>query len=166
MTGLPVAVQEGLSKYLDSDEVVLFSLRTNRSIYKASSLRESNQYYSTWFVVTSKRAAVLRNGSSLQIFRDILYEQIERVLYETGDKEASLIFEGHDRSDIQEFGVQSVPHFDELKRRLEMARKSPKESPRESNRPSASAHAKNFCSNCGQKLEASPNFCPSCGTKL
>ena len=143
MTDLPVAVQEGLSKYLDSGEDVLFSLRTNRSIYKAPSLRESNQFYGTWFVVTSKRTAVLRNGSNLQIFRDILYEKIERVLYETGDKEASLTVEEHDRRDIQEFGVQSVPHFDELKKRLEKAR--------ENFKSSGSQLPKNYCSKCGQK---------------
>lgn len=151
ITTLPPKVHDGLVRYLEDGEEVLSVLRTTRSIYKAPSWSDSNQYFSTWLVVTTARVLALRKAPSLTVFRDVPLGMIERVLMGWEESETSITVEMRDRKDIHQFGLPSIPHSQGAKDAIDRA---------------MAAHAvgsPGFCTACGTAIPSGAAFCPGCG---
>jgi hypothetical protein len=153
ITELPIGIKSGLSKYLTTDEEVLFILRDFRAIYKAPRWIDSNTFFNSWFILTNKRIVIAKNSSSFKRFRDIPYNSISKVDYETGLLESRLIIHSPRSVDIIEFIGEARKHSEGLDQRLNRVIKS-------------AVFETVICANCECKLPMGSKFCSECGSKL
>lgn len=162
LTEVPKKVAQGMAEYINEDEEPLFKLRSFRAVYSAPSWLESNQFFSTWVVVTSKRLMILKNSSVFKLFRDIPLGSIEGLNYEFEPRQYRITIKSPHKTDILEFTGYAITFCPELRRILgtvcthsEIIGKAQKPSP-----------GINYCYFCGFRLPNPANFCPECGKKL
>jgi hypothetical protein len=153
ITELPIGIKSGLTKYVTGDEEVLFTLRDFRAIYKAPRWIDSNTFFNSWFILTNKRIIIARNSSSFKRFRDIPYNSISQVDYETGLLESRLVIHSPRSVDIIEFIGEARKHSEGLDQRLNGVIKS-------------TVFETVICANCERKLPIGSKFCSECGSKL
>ncbi len=159
VASLPERLETRFRSYIDPDESVLFILRTFRTIYKAPRWVDSNQFFRSWLVVTTKRLIVLKNTSSLSPFRDLPLTSIARTLYEAGDDEFRLIVDSSPDLYVMEFGKEAVSYCAELRSILDGLLKRARRDATEA----AGEAVPSYCPRCGKKLEAAANYCHNCG---
>ncbi len=157
---LPPSLREAVERYVEENENIILTLRTIRAIYKAPSFRDSNIYYSSWFVLTSSRVIVLRNASTLKKFREIPLQLIEHIEYEFEREESKLTITSANKVDIMEFHNAAYEPWSELKAVVQDTLKAgAAETP-----TTGVDHM--FCGMCGTKIPSTSKFCFSCGAEV
>jgi len=161
LTELPSNLKNGLEGYLKQEEVVIFTLRNYRAMYIAPRWLDSNTFFNSWFIITNQRILILRNSSSLKIFRDIPFDDIHRTNYEMNRLEPRIRIISSDKEDRIDFLSDAIRHCENieetLNRALMDARKRAETSP---------AGDTMFCYNCGSKIPRKSKFCSECGQEL
>ncbi len=67
-TELPVKIQDGVNKYLKDDENIIFNLMNYRAVYRAPKFIDSNTFFNSWFILTTHRIIIAKNGRYAQDF--------------------------------------------------------------------------------------------------
>jgi hypothetical protein len=162
LTEVPEKVAGGMEEYIDEDEKPLFKLRSFRALYSTPTWIESNQFFSAWVIVTSKRLMILKNSSSFKLFRDIPLGSIEELNYEFEPRKYKITIKSPHKTDILEFTGESINFCPELRRILETVC-TPSRLTGKVRTPSLGI---SHCYFCGFRLPNPANFCPECGKKL
>jgi hypothetical protein len=158
---LPPGIREGVLKYINRGETILVTLLDWRAMYKAPKFVDSNTFFNSWFILTSRRIIIARNSSGFKRFRDIPLKDITQIFYELDNREprVSIISPGHE--DIIEFPRQASHLSTNLEEKIN----------------SAIANSRNMrddlpggdyiqCAGCGNSIPGGGHFCPECGAKL
>ena len=160
-TELPPELNGSLSSYLSPGEEILLTLRNYRAIYKAPQWIDSNTYFNSWFILTDQRILILRNSSSLKIFRDIALDEVTRTLYEMEKLEPRITIISPGKEDRIDFLSEVTKHCENIGKKLNEAL--------EKNRQNSQLSTEKdtmYCPNCGSKIPRQSNFCPECGDPL
>ncbi|HEY7534887.1 MAG TPA: PH domain-containing protein [Thermodesulfobacteriota bacterium] len=153
ITELPPSILSGLTKYLTRNEQLILALRDFRAIHKAPRWIDSNTFFNSWFIVTSKRIIIAKNSSSFKRFRDIPHNKISQVDYETGLLESRLIVHSPRTVDIIEFIGEAQKQSEGLDQKI--------------NKIIEDAISETLiCVNCESKIPSGSKFCYECGSKL
>jgi hypothetical protein len=157
---LPPGIREGVLKYINRGETILVTLLDWRAMYKAPKFVDSNTFFNSWFILTSRRIIIARNSSGFKRFRDIPLKEITQIFYELDNKEPriSIVSPGHE--DIIDFPRQTSHLCADLEERIN----------------SAIANSRNIkedflgadyiqCAGCGSSIPQGSHFCPECGAK-
>ena len=152
ITELPLGLKSGLTKYLTPDEELLFTLRDFRAIYKAPRWIDSNTFFNSWFILTNRRIIIARNSSSFKRFRDIPYNTINQIEYETGILESRLIIHSPRTVDIIEFIGEARKHSEGLEQKVQGIKEQ-------------AITDIVICPNCENKIPRGSKFCSECGEK-
>ena len=158
---LPPGIKDGVEKYLNSGETILVTILNWRAIYKAAKFVDSNTYFNSWFILTSRRIIIAKNSSSFKRFRDIPLNDITQIFYELDSTEPRLSITSPGNEDIIDFPRRASHFCTDLEERI----------------ISAIANSRNIknnlpgpdyirCVGCGNNIPGRSHFCPECGTKL
>ena len=153
ITELPLGIKSGLTKFLTPNEELLFTLRNFRAIYKAPRWIDSNTFFNSWFILTNRRVIIAKNSSSFKRFRDIPYNTINQIGYETGILEHRLILHSPRTIDIIEFIGESKKHSEGLEQKILRIKEQ-------------AISDTVFCSKCESNMPKGSKFCPECGEKF
>ncbi len=160
-TELPPELKNQLSAYLSADEEILLTLRNYRAIHKAPRWTDSNTYFNSWFILTDQRILILRNASSLKIFRDIALDEVSRTLYEVERLGPRVTILTPGKEDRIDFVGDALKHCEDIGKKINEAL--------EKNRQSSKlARGKDtmYCHNCGSRIPKQSKFCSECGISL
>ena len=150
---LPENIRKDLSVSLKEDEDILISMKTERAIYKAGQSRDSNTYYKTIAVLTSKRLILARQSSRLKIFRDFQLSEVSGLLYEEVNGKPTI------HADLLSSKyILSMPpgSFDEAKEFFDAF-----------NSTIGPEKSEDFlCTSCGKKIRKDSVYCSHCGKKI
>ncbi len=161
-TELPEELKTGLSSYLETDEEILLTLRNYRAIYKAPKWIDSNTYFNSWFILTDQRILILRNSSSLKMFRDIALDEVSRTLYETEKLGPRVTIRSPGgNEDRIDFAHGVLKHCDDIGKKINEAVEKYRQTSR-----LAQEKDMMYCNNCGSRIPKDSNFCPECGKSL
>lgn len=153
LLSLPERIKNELSLSLSGDEKIIVSMKTDRVIYRAGLSRDSNTFYKTFAVLTSKRLIIAKNSTSLKIFRDFQLSQVNSLLYEEIASKPTIHVDI-----VNSKYVLSMPpgSFAEAKTFFETFNSFIEPGKLENN----------FCSTCGNKIQTDSVYCSHCGKKI
>ncbi len=160
-TELPHGIRIGVEKYIKEDENIIATLLDWRAIYKAPRFVDSNTYFNSWFILTSRRILIARNSSVFRRFRDIPLSGISQIFYELDESRPRISITTPGHEDIIEFAEQASPHCAELERMINDAMGKARDMLNDS-----PGNEFMFCSACGSRILRGSHYCSECGTKL
>ena len=153
LLSLPEKIKYELSLSLSGDEKIVVSMKTDRVIYRAGSSRDSNTFYKTFAILTSKRLIITKNSTSLKIFRDIQLSQVNSLLYEEVASKPAIHVDVVNSKYVLSMPPGSFAEakifFDTFNSSLETGKLDNK-----------------FCSKCGNKIHTDSVYCSHCGKKI
>lgn len=158
---LPPGIREGVEKYIYRGETILVTLLNWRAIYKAPKFVDSNTYFNSWFVLTSRRIIIARNSSGFKKFRDIPLKDITQIFYELDNTEPKISITTPGHEDIIQFRRQASHLCATLEEAIDAAIAN-------------SRYIKDdfaiadyiHCGSCGKSVPGRSHYCPECGAKL
>ena len=153
ITELPLGIKSGLTKFLTPNEELLFTLRNFRAIYKAPRWIDSNTFFNSWFILTNRRIIIAKNSSSFKKFRDIPYNSINQIEYETGILESRFIIHSPRTVDIIEFIGEARKHSEGLDQKIHKTKEE-------------AISDTVLCFKCESKMPKESRFCAECGEKI
>ncbi len=159
-TELPSGIKIGLTKHLEPGEEILITLRNFRAIYKAPTLMDSNTFFNSWFILTNRRIIIAKNSSSFKKFRDIPYNTIYQIHYETGMLDSKLIIHSPGTVDTIEFLRESRIYHEDLDIKVNRA---VEEFKKWGKYPDLGMIQ---CPQCGIKIPKESKFCLECGKSI
>ena len=158
LTELPSALQIGLERNLTPGEEVIVTLRNFRAIYKAPTWLDSNTYFNSWFILTNQRVLILRNSSSIKMFRDISLDDIKRTHYEIERLKPRITIISQEREDNIDFAKEALSHCEDIHDKINDAVEKAKK------RGTTTLDVETiYCHNCGIKIPRHSNYCSECG---
>ncbi|MCL4246071.1 MAG: PH domain-containing protein [Candidatus Dadabacteria bacterium] len=160
-TELPPGIAEGLRKRLGEGEDVHFTLLNWRAMHKAPTFTDSNTYFSSWFVLTTKRIIIARNSSELKTFREIPLNGITDIHYELDRREPRVTITTPGNVDKIEFQKRAAGHAAELEGLLKTAISEARRTA-----PVAVETEIVLCGGCGSGIPRTSRFCPECGVRV
>lgn len=153
LLSLPEKIKKDLSISLAEDEEIVISMKTDRAIYRAGLSKDSNSFYKSFAILTTKRLILAKDSTSLKIFREFQLNQVNSLLYEEIAGKPTIHLDN-----VNSKYVLSMPpgSFDEAKKFFDLLNTAlePEKS------------GKNFCSKCGNKIQSNSVYCSNCGTKI
>ena len=158
---LPPGIREGVEKYINRGETILLTLLDWRAIYKAPKFIDSNTFFNSWFILTSRRIIIARNSSGFKKFRDIALKEITQIFFELDNAEPRVSITSPGQEDIIDFPRQAAELCAGLEHEIR----------------TAIANSRNLsddlpgadyiqCGSCGSSVPGGSNFCQECGAKL
>ncbi|MER3447990.1 MAG: hypothetical protein C4291_14695 [Candidatus Dadabacteria bacterium] len=160
-TELPSGIKTGLAKHLVPGEEILITLRNFRAIYKAPTLMDSNAFFNSWFILTSRRIIIAKNSSSFKKFREIPHNTIDQIYYETGASDSKLTIRSADTVDTIEFLRESKTYREGLDMKVNKAVEEFKKSEVYLEIPDMIP-----CPQCRTKIPKWSKFCLECGKSI
>lgn len=158
---LPPGIREGVEKYISRGETILATLLDWRAVYKAPKFIDSNTFFNSWFILTSRRIIIARNSSVFKKFRDIPLKEITQIFYELDNTEPRISITTPGNEDIVEFRRQASHLCTDLEERINAAITNSRNMI--DDLPGADYIQ---CGGCGKSVPGSSHYCPECGAKL
>ena len=150
---LPEKIKQDLSVSFNDDEDIVISMKTERSIYRAASAKDSNTFYKTFAIITNKRVVLAKDSSSLKIFREIPLDQVNSLLYEEVNNKPTIHIDALNAKYILSMPPRS---FDEAKIFFDKFNETHK----------SGASEAEYCRHCGKKILQDSVYCSHCGEKI
>jgi hypothetical protein len=160
-TDLPPSIREGVEKYINRGETILLTLLDWRAIYKATRFIDSNTFFNSWFILTSRRIIIARNSSGFKRFRDIPLKEITHMFYELDNTEPRVSITSPGHEDIIVFPRQASHLCAGLQEIIDSAIASSRNINDDHEGPDFIQ-----CAGCGTNIPGRSRFCPECGVKL
>ncbi len=158
---LPSGIREGVEKYINSGESILLTLLNWRAIYKAPRFVDSNTFFNSWFILTSRRIIIARNSARFKRFRDIPLKDITQIFYELDNTEPRVSITSPGHEDIIDFPRQASHLCADLEERINSVIADSRNINYE---PAGQDYIQ--CAGCGNDIPGRSRFCPECGAKI
>jgi len=158
---LPPGIREGIEKYVDGGETILATMLDWRAMYRAPKFVDSNTFFNSWFILTSRRIIIAKNSSEFKRFRDIPLKNITQIFYEFDNRtpRVSITSPGHE--DIIDFPKHASQLCTGLEEKINAAIANSRDMGDDV--PGADYVQ---CTRCGSSVPGRSHFCPECGAKL
>ncbi|MGA7104669.1 MAG: PH domain-containing protein, partial [Candidatus Deferrimicrobiaceae bacterium] len=158
---IPPGIREGVEKYISIGETILVTLLDWRAMHKAPKFVDSNTFFNSWFILTSRRIIIAKNSSEFKRFRDIPLKDITQIFYELDNRapRVSITSPGHE--DIIDFPRQASHLCAGLEGRISAAIANSRDM--RDDLPGADYIQ---CTGCGSSVPGRSHYCPECGAKL
>ena len=150
---LPEKIKKGLIENLGKDEELLLSLKSQRTIYKAPSSRDSNTFYNAYSILTSKRLIIAKDGSKFNIFQEFDLASVNSHSYEEKHGKPQLNIRSLNSSYALIFPPNSFEQADAFLSAFKSALET-------------SNLIETVCGECGKKIPADSVYCSHCGNKV
>lgn len=157
----PAGIADGIRKRLGEGEEIHFKLLNWRAMHKAPTFIDSNTYFSSWFIVTTKRIIIARNSSELKTFREIPLHGITDIHYELDRREPRVTITTPGHVDKIEFQKRAAGHTAELEELLKMVIAEARRTA-----PAAAEVEIVLCGGCASRIPRTSRFCPECGVRV
>ena len=149
---LPEKIKSGLLQLLTGDEEFILSLKTQRAIHKAPISRDSNTFYNSYAILTTRRLIIAKDGTKLNIFRELDLASINSQSYEKKHGKPQLSIFSLNSKYTLSFPPNSFTEAEEFVSAFTMALNE-------------SSLKETYCQGCGKKIPADSVYCSHCGKK-
>ncbi|MCC6712555.1 MAG: PH domain-containing protein [Candidatus Dadabacteria bacterium] len=157
----PDGIAEGVRKRLGEGEEIRFTLLNWRAMHKAPTFTDSNTYFRSWFILTTRRIIIARNSSELKTFREIPLNGVTDIHYELDRGEPRVTITTPGNVDKIEFPKRAAGHTAELEELLASAIAEAR-----SAAPVTAEARIVLCGGCGSRIPGTSRFCPECGVRI
>lgn len=137
-------------KLKNGEEKLILSIKTHRTIHKASTFSDSNTFYSAYAIITSERLIFAKNSSRFKTFDEIPMSLIDNYTYEKNGNEPLLKIKSASSKFILELPSRSSEQAKTFTNALQTV---------------LNQHKTMECRKCSKKIPTDSVYCSHCGEK-